>query len=67
MYQWKSFDIITMLFSCYLLQIGATNVSFIDRRISFGQVPLHQTTARTAMLKNNSLNHAYFQVQCVIY
>ena len=28
----------------------------------FGQVPLHLTTTRTAMLKNTSLNHAYFQV-----
>ena len=50
-----------------ILQIGATNVSFIDRRISFGQVPLHQTTVRTAMLKNNSLNHAYYQVTVTPY
>ena len=45
-----------------LLQLGPTNVQFIDRRVMFGQVPLHLTTTRVAMIRNNSLNHAFFQV-----
>ncbi len=35
---------------------------FMERRVLFGQVPLHLTTTRTAVLHNNSQNHAYFQV-----
>ena len=49
-------------FSLYYLQLGQTTVQFIDRRVMFGQVPLHLTTTRTAMLRNNSQNHAFFQV-----
>ena len=43
-------------------QLGIPNVSFIDRRLSFGQVPLNLTTTRVATLTNSSMHHAYFQV-----
>ena len=56
----------TIYLNSLFMQLGQTNVQFIDRRIMFGQVPLHVTTTRTAMLKNTSLNHAYFQVTLLI-
>ncbi|XP_064627283.1 cilia- and flagella-associated protein 47-like isoform X2 [Lineus longissimus] len=43
-------------------KFGPTTVKFIDRRIMFGQVPLHLTTIKAAHLHNNSQNHAYFEV-----
>ena len=49
--------------SLLFIQIGQPQVCFIDRRVNFGQVPLHLTTSRTAMLKNTGLCHAYFQVR----
>ncbi|XP_072178621.1 cilia- and flagella-associated protein 47-like [Diadema setosum] len=45
-----------------LADLGPTQVMFMERRVLFGQVPLHLTTTRTAVLHNNSNNHAYFQV-----
>ena len=48
---------------CFIsIQLGPTPVMFMERRVLFGQVPLHLTTTRTAVLHNNSQNHAYFQV-----
>ncbi|XP_013416633.1 cilia- and flagella-associated protein 47 isoform X1 [Lingula anatina] len=43
-------------------EFGPTNVQFIERRVLFGQVPLHMSTVRRALLHNNSQHHAYFQV-----
>ena len=43
-------------------ELGESHVQFIDRRIMFGQVPLHLTTTRTAMLKNTGPHHAFFQI-----
>ncbi|XP_033113331.1 cilia- and flagella-associated protein 47-like isoform X2 [Anneissia japonica] len=45
-----------------MADLGPTQVMFMERRILFGQVPLHLTTTQTAVLHNNSHNHAYFQV-----
>ncbi|PIK59126.1 hypothetical protein BSL78_03931 [Apostichopus japonicus] len=42
--------------------LGPTQVMFMERRVLFGQVPLHLTTSRTALLHNHSQNHAFFQV-----
>ena len=47
---------------CLFFQLAPTPVMFMERRVLFGQVPLHLTTTRTAVLHNNSQNHAYFQV-----
>nr|XP_054775604.1 cilia and flagella-associated protein 47-like [Lytechinus pictus] len=51
----------TKKLSC-LADLGVTQVMFMERRVLFGQVPLHLTTTRTAVLHNSSINHAYFQV-----
>ncbi|XP_071954714.1 cilia- and flagella-associated protein 47-like isoform X2 [Antedon mediterranea] len=45
-----------------IADLGPTQVMFMERRILFGQVPLHLTTTQTAVLHNNSQNHAYFQI-----
>ena len=37
-------------------------VQLVDKRISFGQVPLNLSTTRTARIRNSGAYHAYFQV-----
>ena len=55
--------IMLMIWYFFLSQLGQPTVNFIDRRVNFGQVPLHLTTTRTAMFRNTGLCHAYFQVK----
>ncbi|XP_022089961.1 cilia- and flagella-associated protein 47-like isoform X2 [Acanthaster planci] len=51
----------TLKLKCFA-DLGPTQVMFMERRVLFGQVPLHLTTSRSAVLQNASQNHAYFQV-----
>ncbi|XP_033635373.1 cilia- and flagella-associated protein 47-like isoform X1 [Asterias rubens] len=51
----------TLTLKCFA-DLGPTQVMFMERRVLFGQVPLHLTTSRSAVLHNASQNHAYFQV-----
>lgn len=43
-------------------QLGDTLVQFTEHRILFGQVPVHLTTTKKALLQNLGQNHAFFQV-----
>ncbi|XP_074645875.1 cilia and flagella-associated protein 47-like isoform X2 [Tubulanus polymorphus] len=51
----------TIHLSC-LAKFGNTSAQFIDRRIMFGQVPLHLSTTKSALLQNTSQNHGFFEV-----
>ncbi|KAI0223616.1 Cilia- and flagella-associated protein 47 [Lamellibrachia satsuma] len=43
-------------------KIGMPQVQLIDKRMSFGQVPLNLTTTKIAKIRNSGAYHAYFQV-----
>ncbi|XP_043927775.1 cilia- and flagella-associated protein 47 [Protopterus annectens] len=48
-----------------IAKVPPCNVQFLEQRVFFAAAPLNLLTVKTAILRNNGQNHAYFQVSDV--